>query len=257
MTALLEAPTANLARECLYRFFGLVLSDPRAVDWSEFSDPENRCLIAASADLLRREANADPIPLGFGERPAVDLNLARALCELDEPGRDRLAEFDRVFGLVTFRECPPYETEYCSTEDPFFRAQQLADAAGFYRAFGLTVGRRRPDRADHIALEFSFMAHLLMMERLAESDERSAICADAAQRFFRDHLAWWVPSFASGLRRRAEGTMYASVASALAAFLPAERGRLGVKAPNAPVRPSGLNLPADEPEGCAGCAVVS
>lgn len=255
MTAVLEAPTTSMARETVYRFLAMVLADPRSADWSELAAMENRCLIVTSADFLRHEAELDPVPLGFGERPPADLNLARTLFEMAQPNRDMAAEFDRVFGLVTFRECPPYETEYCSTEDPFFRAQQLADAAGFYRAFGLTVGRRRPDRADHISLELSFMAHLLMMEHLALSDEHSAVCADAAHRFFRDHLAWWVPSFASGLRRRAEGTLYGPVAGALAAFLPAERGRLGIKAPQAPVRPSGMDLPAEEPEGCAGCSV--
>ena len=254
MTALLEAPTDSLARECLYRFFALVLSDPRGADWSELADSENDCLVAASAELLRLEAEQDPIPLGFGERPAADLNLDAVLRQLARPDTDAIAEFDRVFGLVTFRECPPYESEYCSTEDPFFRAQQMADAAGFYCAFGLTAGRARPDRADHVALELNFMAHLLMMQRLTENPERAAICEQAAQRFFQDHLAWWIPSFASGLRRRAESTVYAHVADALAAFMPIERQRLGVKAPRSPVRPAGMVLPAEETEGCAGCS---
>ena len=33
MTALLEVPTINVARESLYRFFALMLSDPRGVDF--------------------------------------------------------------------------------------------------------------------------------------------------------------------------------------------------------------------------------
>jgi TorA maturation chaperone TorD len=253
MSTLLETPTVDLARECLYRFFSIALSDPRGGGLSELQDPENRCLIAASADVLREEAEADPVPLGFGERPATDLDPTLALADFAEPNRDRIADFDRVFGLVTFRECLPYETEYCLTEDPFFRAQQLADAAGFYRAFGLMVGRHRPERPDHIALELGFMAHLLMMSRLTDDESQAEICADAAGKFFRDHLAWWVPSFASGLRRRADGTIYANIAVALAAFLPAERTRFGVKAPKAPVRPRGIDRPAEEPEGCAGC----
>ena len=74
MSALLETPTVDLARECLYRFFSIALSDPRGGGLSELQDPENRCMIAASADVLREEAEADPVPLGFGERPATDLD---------------------------------------------------------------------------------------------------------------------------------------------------------------------------------------
>jgi TorA maturation chaperone TorD len=254
MSAVLETPTIAMARECLYRFFGLVLSDSRSADWSEIRLPESRCLIEASCDLLREEAENDSVALGFGERPADDLVLHDVLQQLGDPDRDVTGEFDRVFGLVTIRECPPYESEYCATEDPFFRAQQIADAAGFYRAFGLVGGRDRPDRVDHIALEFHFMAHLLMMARMTDDDDQSAICDDAARRFFRDHLAWWVPSFASGLRRRADGTLYAEVAATLAAFIAAERARLGIPAPQSPVRPRGIALPVEEPEGCASCA---
>jgi TorA maturation chaperone TorD len=254
MTALLESPTIGVARETAYRFFALMLSNPRYDQWSELQDPENRCLITSSSDLIRTESEDDPIPLGFGERPASEFDLSPILTLLTQPDLDAVAEFDRVFGLVTLRECPPYETEHCINDDPFFRAQQLADAAGFYRAFGLTQSRIRPDRADHIALQLSFMAHLLMMERLADSDERASICADAAKRFFRDHIAWWVPSFARGLRKRAEGSLYALVADALAAFLPTERSRLAVKATQSPRRPRVGFVPAEESEGCAGCS---
>jgi TorA maturation chaperone TorD len=199
------------------------------------------------------------VPLGFGEQPPGDLDLSGLLAELLRPREELGAEYDRVFGLVSVRECPPYETEYCPAGEPFFRAQQLADVAGFYRAFGLTGARARPERPDHIALELEFMAHLLLKQRLADDgspagSERAEVCADAARRFFRDHLAWWGSSFATGLRRRAGGGLYAGVGRTLAAFLPAERGRLGVKAPLAPRRPAPVERP-EEPEGCAGCSL--
>jgi TorA maturation chaperone TorD len=67
-----------------------------------------------------------------------------------------------------------------------------------------------------------------------------------------DHLAWWVPSFAISLQRKAGGGPYAALGQALAAFLPAERARLDVPAPRLP-----LPVPVvEEPEArteCAGC----
>lgn len=252
-----ESLTVDLARECLYRFFAAALSDPRGPGGRILSDADERRLAAAAADVLRDEARLDPVPLGFGEQSSDDLDLTDLIADLEHSREATIRDYDRVFGLVTIRECPPYETEYCSTEDPFLRAQQLADVAGFYAAFGLRGGRERPDRPDHVALELEFMAHLLLKKRLAddgtsEGSERAQICADAAQRFFRDHLAWWAPSFASGLRSRSNDGFYAKIARMLAAFLPTERCRYGVKTPRAPVRPAGYEH-SEESSSCGEC----
>lgn len=252
-----ESSTIDLARECLYRFFAAALSDPRGPGGRILSDVDECRLAAAAADVLRDEARLDPVPLGFGEHPSEELDLTDLIAELEHSRDATIADFDRVFGLVTIRECPPYETEYCSTEDPFLRAQQLADVAGFYAAFGLQGGRARPDRPDHVTLELEFMAHLLFKQRLAddgtpEGCERAQTSADAAQRFFRDHLAWWMPSFATGLRSRAKDSFYAKIGKLLAAFLPTERCRYGVKTPRAPVRPAGYEQ-SEESASCGEC----
>jgi TorA maturation chaperone TorD len=257
MNTLETSDAVDLARECLYRFFAAVLSDPRGTGWDPLANPENHCLAADAADLVRVEAAADPVPLGFGEGPPEDLELSELIAELCRPPDDIAAEYDRAFGLVSLRDCPPYGTEYGPTSEPFFRAQQLADVAGFYAAFGLIGGRAKPERADHIALELDFMAHLLLKQRLADDgtptgQERAEVCADAARRFFRDHLAPWLPSFAAGMQRR--GGFYAAVGRALAAFVPAERGRLGIKAPRARVRAAPASRPEEETEGCGDCA---
>jgi TorA maturation chaperone TorD len=162
---------------------------------------------------------------------------------------------------VPARECQPYETEYHATSEPFFRAQQLADVAGFYRAFGLDAARDAPERPDHLALELEFMAFVLLKKRLALTSappdvcraELASICDEVQRGFFREHLAWWVPSFATGLRRKAGSGFYTAVAQVLAAFLPAERARLGVAAPRLPLQPTLIERP-EEAAGCAGCA---
>jgi TorA maturation chaperone TorD len=248
-----EAAAVDLARECLYRFLAAALTDPLADPAALLADPASRRLAAHAADLLREEGRASPAALGFGELPAEDLDLAPLLALAARPRAERTAEYDRVFGLVPSRECPPYETEYHAAAEPFFRAQQLADVAGFYRAFGLEPTRGRPERPDHIALELEFMAFLLAKKRLAADADQVVVCAEAEAAFFRDHLAWWVPSFATGLRRKAEGGLYTAVAQVLAALMPGERSRYGVPPPRVPLRAT-LIEPPEQQAGCAGCS---
>jgi TorA maturation chaperone TorD len=256
-----ETLAVDLARECLYRFLAWAVSDPRDERWQLLFDFDNQQLARDATDLLCGEAGAgDPI-LGFGELPPEQLDVRPLLLELLGPPHALRAEYDRVFGLVPARECPPYETEYHATAEPFFRAQQLADVAGFYRAFGLDAARATPERPDHLALELEFMAFVLLKKRLALTSatpdacraEQVGVCDEVQRDFFREHLAWWVPSFATGLRLKAGGGLYAAVARVLASFLPAERARLGVPAPRLPLSPRLIERPEEE-SGCAGCA---
>jgi TorA maturation chaperone TorD len=259
MNCLDEVLAVDLARECLYRFLAAALSDPREPRWQLLLDGCNQQLAREAAELLRSEAGSGAVPLGFGEQPPERLDLEPLLRELPRAAADLETEHDRVFGLVPTRECPPYETEYHSTGEPFFRAQQLADVAGFYRAFGLETSRTSPERPDHLALELEFLAFLLLKKRLAlespvrEGAEQAALCDEVFQTFFREHVSWWAPSFTVGLRRKAGGGFYAAAAQVLAAFLPAERARLNVPAPRLPLQPALIERP-EEQSGCGGCA---
>ena len=148
-----------------------------------------------------------------------------------------------------------YETEYHASKEAFFRSQQLADVAGFYCAFGVRPATASPERPDYLPLQLEFMAFLLLKKRLAadaKHEEQQKVCAQAESDFFRDHLVWWVPSFTTGLRRRAESGLYAALAQTLAAFLPTERHRLGVDAPGLPVVPKLIESP-EEQSACASC----
>jgi TorA maturation chaperone TorD len=242
----------TLASEFLYRFLSAAVSDPFLSDARTILDPDSRQLARAAAELLSAEASEAPVPLGLGELPPAQLDGAALSSDVPRSLEDWRALHADVFGLVLSRECPPYETEYCPSAETFFRSQQLADIAGFYQAFGLQTARACPERPDHLALELEFMAFLLQKERLAPTAEQASVCADAQRSFFRDHLSWWVPSFVTGLLRKAGTGFYATVAQALAAFLPIERARLGVAAPQAPQRPALIERP-EEQAGCAAC----
>jgi TorA maturation chaperone TorD len=262
--SLTDEGAVDLARECLYRFLAAALSDPAADSHRLALDADSQRLSWEAAELLRGEASGENIPLGFGEVPAQQLDLRPILQALRESADDRRAEYDRVFGLVASRECPPYETEYHPAGETFFRSQQLADVAGFYRAFALEPARATPERVDHIALELEFMAFLLLKKRLAlesidwspDAPEQVAVCEEALRDFFRDHLAWWVPSFAMGLRRKACAGLYAAVGQALAALVPLERRRWQVDPPRLPLQPALIERPDEQP-GCAGCSCAS
>jgi TorA maturation chaperone TorD len=254
----------DLARQCVYRFFAAALSDPWSGNWPLLFEEQSRALATASADLLRGEA--PECALGFGELKPANFDLSPVLAQIPSSASELRAEYDRIFGLVFSRECPPYETEYYPAEDTFFRSQQLADIAGFYRAFGLEPSRVRPERPDHVALELEFMAFLLAKRRLAAAPvaevadasatcqraEKIEVCDEAIKKFFRDHLAWWLPSFAAGLRKKAGSGFYAELGHALAAFVPLERGRMDVAAARLPLRADIIEQP-EEQSGCAGC----
>jgi TorA maturation chaperone TorD len=255
-----EDTAVLVARECLYRFLAAALSDPYTDRFGPVLDAGNQELAGAAADLLRAERGELSAPLGMGELPASHLDLAPLRAELGRPLAELRAEYDRVFGLVQSRECPPYETEYHSSTEPFFRTQQLADVAGFYRAFGLQTARAAPERPDHVALELEFMALLALKERLAlessaaspDAAEQAAVCSEAQKTFCGDHLAWWVPSFAMGLRRKAGEGFFAALGNVLAAFVAAERVGFGLPAPRLPLQPALIERP-EEQSGCLSC----
>jgi TorA maturation chaperone TorD len=255
-----ERLALSLARECLYRFLGAALSSPYAKNFEIVLDPANQAVAKAGSDILREAASEMASPLGFGELPPSRLDLQPMLERLRRPLNEIRAEYDRVFGLLVPRECPPYETEYQSAAEPFSRSQHLADIAGFYRAFGLDTSVSVPERPDHVALELEFMAILIMKSRMAsmESDqagqgeEQARICEETQQTFLREHLTWWVPSFAAGLRRKAGGAFYAAVGELLAALVPLERTRFEIPAPRIPLSPAFIERP-DEQSGCNEC----
>lgn len=250
-----ESLAVDLARECLYRFLAAALSDPMTDRWSILNDGDTQCVAREAAEVLRSDFIAATAPLGFGELPVERLDLDPMLEELRRPQDQVISEYERVFGLVHARECPPYETEYHHTSDAAFRAQQLADVAGFYRAFGLETAQAAPDRPDAIALELEFMAFLLTKKRLAANDEQADVCDKALRDFFRDHVLWWMPSFSAGLWRKAGDGFYAVVAQALAAFLRTERERFQLPPPRLPLQPAPIERPEEQPE-CLGCSAI-
>ena len=108
------------------------------------------------------------------------------------------------------------------------KAQRLADAAGFYRAFGVGVnaGTERPD---HIRAELEFMDYLCF--KGAYADDRGLPKAweimTAARRFLAEHLGRWTPLFFKRFETVSAQPLYRAVITFARAFQDDEATRLG------------------------------
>ena len=251
--------TIQWAREGIYRFLAAALTDPRYAQTVNYFTTENLNFLQSAAQLLRQEVAGKPTTFGFGEVKEDRLSF-QTLWVLyhDLTLEEYTLEYERIFGLMTCRECPPFETEFQPNSEPFFRSQQLADIAGFYHAFGLQPPASRSVRHDALSLELEFMAFLFMKARLAASEaqaeQNEAMCLETARSFFEAHLAWWVPSFTRGLRAKAGEGYLAELAQVLAAFITIERRIFDLPAPEMPMQPK-PDAEAGEPLECANCSV--
>jgi TorA maturation chaperone TorD len=220
----------DLARSHVYGFLAAALSDPFGGHFDLALDARLQKVAVAAGQLLCSEA-PEGVALAPGERPPAELDLAPVVQALSV-SRDGLVRLhQQVFGLALGKSAPPCETEYCPAALTFYRAQQLADIAGFYRAFALELNREQPERHDHISVELEFMAHLITKELAAKQGgltEQAAVCREAQKKFFQDHIAWWVPAFGQLLRRAAVDGLYSALALALGPFIAGERAVLDV-----------------------------
>ena len=125
----------------------------------------------------------------------------------------------------------PYETEY-TTPHTFQKQTQLADVAGFYRAFGLQWETQGHERPDHLSLELEYMNYLSLKEAhaLAQGvEEGVAVCVDAQKAFLRDHLGRWLGVFRRALAGRAYDGLYAELARLIEDYVAWDSRRQGVR----------------------------
>lgn len=157
------------------------------------------------------------------------------------------AEVKRTFDHGSSRDWPPYETEY-GVDNLFQQTQELADIAGFYRAWGLSPERERPD---HASVELEFLAYLAEKETAARTDEHRSIAREARRKFLADHAGRWMPVFAARLERT-PSTFYQAYARALKEFIRRETEALGA----VPATLRSMDLRPAEPPGemeCGAC----
>jgi len=155
-----------------------------------------------------------------------ELDLSKYGLQFDTICLDDLqAEHRHVFGL-TGSLC--YETEYGLPHE-YRQSQEMADIAGFYRAFGFENGGVIRERPDNLSTELEFMHTLTLKEayaREADQPEHVEVCVDAQRKFLCDHLAHWLPLFGKRLEQLAVDGVYAELTFLATAFVAAEADRL-------------------------------
>jgi TorA maturation chaperone TorD len=172
------------------------------------------------------------------------------------------AEYRQDFGLTGSLM---YETELGLPHE-FRQSQELADIAGFYRAFGFQTGAAVRERPDYLATELEFMYLLTLKEAYAVSNsmlEQAEICIDAQHKFLQDHLARWIGPFCRSLERSIDERLgkdglqspYVALAHMAEAFIQADAARLGVAPAGQPAAEQ-KPTPYNQDYSCAGCAIA-
>lgn len=125
----------------------------------------------------------------------------------------------------------PFEADYTS-HGPFEMANELADVAGFYRAFGFGPSSATIDRVDHIAGELEFLCvaswkhdEALAGRRLDDAEVVDKALAD----FLVDHAGRWFSRFASRCAERGAHPLFLSAAHLAAALVEKDLSDRGLK----------------------------
>lgn len=237
MTAALASPAVEVAlfRSAMYEALALAFAYPTLTTLERLST-----LLEDLADL-DVTARAEHLVEVTELREAFDGRSPVALA----------AAHNHLFELSSV--CTPYETEY--EADPFAKGRQLADIAGFYRAFGMSVSPERPNMTDHLGTELEFMALLTRKEAYAEArgwKRRRATTVDAERSFLRDHLGRWERAICREVVEHvqqdggAEEAAYGVTARIATRWVSADVRRLGVH----PLRLTQRLLGNQEPVEC-------
>lgn len=226
---------AALARAVVCRAITLGLSPPGPKSRRGFTAAPDREALAAASRLLD----------GGQDGP-----LSAAAHALFTAAREPVSRLGRryqaLFGHTLRGRVCPFELEYAGGGPALQQAQELANLAGFYRAFGLTPGPFPSERPDHIACQvelYGFLAHKEAWARERGDGEQAAVAAGGARKLLAEHLARFGRAFAVSLAREGAGGFYGRLGELLEAFLATECRRLG-----APLGPAVLALRADEPD---------
>jgi len=225
-------------RAFIYRTFSAV-----------FQFPTEKLLKAVDLEALSSALEAVAELSAEADGSTALRDSARRLTGIPVNPDDCHREYVRLFAHSHLVHCPPYETEYVS-QHVFMKTRDLADIAGFYRAFGLQVADSFKDRVDHLACELEFMSFLALKELYAldaGQPDNASLCADAERKFLESHLGTWVDAFGKALAEAEPSEFYAALASAVCAFIALDARLLGAQPQKAQLV---VPRPAPEPIRC-------
>jgi TorA maturation chaperone TorD len=180
---------------------------------------------------------------------------AQALCDFFAAAEvDQLREgHHTAFDESSSVRCAPTEMDQLggAPQLELTRTFEMADVAGFYKAFGVQVvsGDERPD---HITAELEFMNLLAVKECIALQEEgeseHAEVCRNASRAFLRDHLARWAPRLGECLAAADGDPVYSTAGRLLGSFVAFDAEMLDAE--NAPVH----RVSIDRRDDCAASA---
>ena len=165
---------------------------------------------------------------------ALDDDIEEAASALEEALPTEASElrsaYAAAFGNENESTVSQYETGY-APGTLVTNTNQLADMAGFYRAFGLDIAAGRRDRADYLSTQLEFAGHLAAQRAYfeEEGDETGAkVVTDARASFIEDHLGRWVPRFVAEVREEVDEPFYRTLSNLLGALVENENEVLAI-----------------------------
>lgn len=202
--------------------------------------------------LEQVDALASALERDGGPGAATGLREAIAASSAEEVA----AAQERLFGGKV--AVAPYEGSY--EDDPFRQARQMADVAGFYRAFGAEAHGPAHERPDHAGCELEFLAFLGVRKLAAVEaghDAEADLCREIEEAFLSDHAGRWLPAFFRALQREAADGFHRALGRLGADGIASELERRGVQpAPLGP-RARRLSVEADELACASGAEAVT
>jgi len=144
----------------------------------------------------------------------AELEHAEKIIELLESDASATSEYVKLFDMGA---APPYETAYTCRENPELKTYEMADIAGFYKAFNV---KPRTERPDHIKTELEFMALLLAKEALsAPGSEEREVCREAKNRFYNEHIGRWTHELMLKIKTTASNPLYTYLTNLITAIV--------------------------------------
>jgi len=208
-----------------------------------------------------KEAVSQLQSLKFTDNPKLNENLDVLSNTVDKMAPFSLdqfqSEFINIFGHTISEEYPPYETQYGGAHI-FQQTQELADIAGFYKAFGLEITDPAVERLDHISIELEYMYFLSYKEAYARKNHNSEkvdICVNVQKKFLDEHLGEWVFHYIKLFRRKIKKGFYKELTDFMETFLSSDMKSLDLKI----ITPGKIKLTpyptSVDDEACSSCSL--
>ncbi|TYL36469.1 dehydrogenase [Natronococcus pandeyae] len=120
-----------------------------------------------------------------------------------------------LFGFEGGGDIDQYQIEY-SPGTLVTSTDVLADIAGFYKAFDLSMDEGNHERVDHLCIQLEFVSHLaLQTAYLEESGDETGVevVTNAQGDFLEDHLGRWTGRYRETIEDETDVAFYQALAA--------------------------------------------